>query len=70
MRRKDVEAAIKNRSAVIYDGIRYERIVEYVIWFDKRGNRQMSLILLDRNRNCVVRTLVERVELADAGPDE
>jgi len=60
---KQIDMAMKNRLPVIYDGTRYDRIIEYVCWYDNNGKRRLSVVLLkDR---CSVRVPTDRVQLAE-----
>ena len=31
-----IDAAMRDRLPVIYDGVRYDRILEYVAWYDDK----------------------------------
>lgn len=59
-----IDRAMRNRLPVVYEGIRYERIMEYISWYDGRGKRQLSVALIDSN-NRLHRVLADRVALAD-----
>jgi hypothetical protein len=48
---------------VVYDGRRYDRIGEYVAWYDSSGKRQLSCGLIVSN--CIVRVPADKVELAE-----
>lgn len=41
-----IDAAMRGREPVIYDGKRYDRITEYISWYDNNGNRRLSVNLL------------------------
>lgn len=47
---KQIDAAMRNKAPVIYNGQRYVRILEYVMWYDKQGKRQLSAQLKCRLR--------------------
>lgn len=49
---------------VVYDGTTYQRILEYILWYDLAGKRQTSLSLLDMNSNSITRAPAGRVTLA------
>ena len=55
-----IDKAMKHRTPVMYDGVRYERILEYVSWYDSGGARQLSAVLLAKN--CTVRVPAHKVE--------
>lgn len=59
---KQIDAAMRNRLPVICDGIQYDRILEYVCWYDE-GRRRLSVVL--QARNCTVRVPADKVELAE-----
>lgn len=58
---KQIDAAMRNKTPVIYNGQRYVRILEYVMWYDKQGKRQLSAVLLGE-QNYTVRVPSEKVE--------
>lgn len=57
----EIDTAMRRRCPVMYGGIRYDRIAEYVSWYDEKGRRQLSVVLLDRSGNCTVRVPAERI---------
>lgn len=57
---KQIDAAMRKKTPVVCDGLQYERIVEYVSWYNDKGRRQLSVVLLDRNYT--VRAPAEKVE--------
>lgn len=59
---KEIDRAMRLRLPVIYDGRQYERIDEYVSWYDDNGKRRLSCGLI-RN-NCIVRVPADKVDLA------
>ena len=59
----EIDAAMRDRLPVVYDGVRYDRIQEYVAWYDERNRRRLSVVLLARN--CTVRVPANKVELAE-----
>ena len=46
---KQIDRAMRERLPVVCDGIRYERIIEYVSWYDDNGKRHLSAVLLANN---------------------
>lgn len=60
---KAIDAAMKRRLPVLYDGRRYERIAEYVSWYDREGRRQLSVVLLDGRSS--YRVPANKVELCE-----
>lgn len=41
-----IDAAMRSREPVIYAGARYDRIIEYISWYDESGKRRLSVTLL------------------------
>lgn len=58
-----IDAAMRDRLPVVYDGVRYDRIQEYISWYDEKKKRRLSVVLLARN--CTVRVPANKVELAE-----
>ena len=56
---KQIDHAMRHRLPVMYDGRRYDRIGEYIMWYDRQGQRQLSLGLI-RN-NCIMRVPADKV---------
>lgn len=61
---KQISEAMRLKLPVIYDGITYLWIHEYILWYDRNGNRQTCVSLMDKNKNCTVRAPAHLVELA------
>ena len=55
--------AMRTRQPVIHRGIQYERILDYIFWYDSNGGLRQSVVLLE-NRSSV-RVLVDEVKLAE-----
>ena len=64
MTNKEIIKAMTDRVPVVAKGIKYQRILEYVLTIDENGQQRRSATLLDYNGNCTVRALIEQVELA------
>ena len=60
---KQIDTAMRKRSPVVFDGIRYGRIIEYVSWYNHKGERRLSVVLEDRNST--IRVPADKVELAE-----
>lgn len=58
-----IDEAMKRRLPVKYDGKRYDRIMEYVMYYDNDRRRHLSLVLLQGNAS--FRVPAEKVELAE-----
>ena len=56
---------MRMRQPVIHKGIQYERILDYIFWYDSNGILRQSVVLL-QNRSSV-RALVDDVKLVEAG---
>ena len=64
MSSKEIDTAMRNRTPVMYDGKRYVRILEYIMWYDNQGKRKLSVVLL-ADGNYSVRVPAEKVEVYD-----
>ena len=60
---KEIHAAMRKRLPVMYEGKRYDRIIEYVSFYDKSGQRQLSAVLLQGRTS--FRVPAEKVERMD-----
>ena len=60
---KAIDAAMRRRLPVRYNGERYDRILEYVLWYDNDGKRRLSLVLLQGRSS--YRVPAEKVELLE-----
>lgn len=56
-----ISDAMRKRLPVQYDGRRYDRIIEYVMWYDNNGKRKLSLVLLEGRGS--IRVPADKVEL-------
>lgn len=43
---REIDRAMRRRSPVMYDGQKYERILEYISFYDNEGKHQLSAVLL------------------------
>lgn len=43
---REIDHAMKNELPVMYEGKRYDRISEYISWYDKHRKRQLSAVLV------------------------
>lgn len=62
MNSKEIDSAMRNRIPVMYDGIQYKRILEYVSWYDKNGNHKLSVVLLAEQGNYSVKVDATKVK--------
>lgn len=44
---KQIAEAMRKRTPVMWRGRKYDRVLEYVMWFDNAGKRKLSAVLLD-----------------------
>lgn len=61
MNSRQIDEAMRNRTPVMYNGQIYERILEYILWYDNNGDRKLSAVLL-ADGNYTVRVPAEKVE--------
>lgn len=60
----EIDAAMRKRCPVMYEGTRYDRIAEYVSWYDEKGRRNLSAVLLAEQGNYTIRIPAEKVREA------
>ena len=60
---KQITEAMRLRLPVVYNGITYQRIIEYILWYDDTDKRKTSLVLLDETNRSITRAPADRVEL-------
>lgn len=65
MSSKEIIAAMHAKTPIVYGGIAYERILEYIFYLNERGEERRSVTLLDKNGGTVVRAAAEKVEVAE-----
>lgn len=65
MESSEIIEAAQNRKPVIYNGVVYKEILEYILWFDSNRNKQRSVVLLDMNGSSTVRALASKISLAE-----
>ena len=58
-----IHAAMREQLPVIYNGKRYDRIIEYISWYDTNKNRRLSAVLLLGRSS--YRVPADKVELAE-----
>lgn len=58
---KEIHRAMKLRLPVECDGEKYERIEQYISWYDNAGRHQLSVRLV-KNRSCR-QVLADRVRI-------
>lgn len=56
-----IDAAMRERRPVVYNGQRYDRIIEYISWYDNNQKRRLSVVLI-RGR-ASYRVPADKVEL-------
>lgn len=64
---KQIDTAMRERTPVSCDGILYDRILEYISWYDNQGNHRLSVVLKSLNKRYTVRVPAEKVRLVDDG---
>lgn len=58
---KAIHELMRSRTPVTYDGIQYERISEYVSWYDNLGNHHLSVNLIRDNYS--IRVPADKINL-------
>lgn len=64
---KDIDRAMRDRLPVVYDGNLYDRIQEYISWYDDNGKRRLSCGIV--RQNYIMRVPADKVELAERNND-
>ena len=67
---KQITEAMRRKLPVVSNGIEYQRITEYILWFNGAGDRLTSVNLLDKNGNSLTRVPADAVELATKAKEE
>ena len=58
---KTIHTLMQARTPVTYDGVRYDRITEYISWYDQLGNHNLSVVLI-RGKS-TIRVLADKISL-------
>lgn len=64
MQSSEIIETMKQHIPVVFNGIEYKEITEYILWFDKKGEKRTSVSLLDKNGATILRAPADRIELA------
>lgn len=64
---KDIDRAMRLRLPVVYDGTRYDRIQEFISWYDDNEKRRLSCGIV--RQNYIMRVPADKVELAERSND-
>ena len=65
MNSKQIDTAMKDRLPVVFDGKRYDRIAEYISFYDDKKEHCLSVVLLQGRTS--YRVPADKVELAERG---
>lgn len=57
---REIHMAMFQRQPVMYEGVRYDRVAEYVSWYDNTGHHHLSAVLLKQNYS--IRVPAEKVQ--------
>lgn len=63
-----IDAAMRGRLPVVYNGQRYDRIIEYISWYDNNRNRRLSVVLIQGRAS--YRVPADKVEVVKEYEDE
>lgn len=58
---KQITKAMRDKTPVYYNGRKFERILEYVLWYDDKNNKKLSCVLLECNKHSSVRVPADKV---------
>lgn len=59
---KTIHELMHSRTPVICDGVQYDRIAEYISWYDQLGNHKLSVVLIRGNYS--IRVLADKISLS------
>lgn len=63
---RTVDEAMRKRLPVMYDGTRYDRIIEYISWYDRNRKHRLSVVL--QRQRYSVRVPADKVTLEEETP--
>lgn len=63
---RTVDEAMRKRLPVMYDGTRYDRIIEYISWYDRNRQHRLSVVL--QRQRYSVRVPADKVTLEEGTP--
>ena len=66
MESRTVDEAMRTRLPVMYDGTRYDRITEYISWYDRNRKHRLSVVL--HRQRYSVRVPADNVTLEEETP--
>ena len=61
---KEIHRAMRDKLPVVCDGKRYEKITEYISWYNGNGQHQLSVVLINKNHS--MRVPADKVSLAES----
>lgn len=62
---REIDHAMRHRLPVMYEGKRYDRIAEYISYYDDKKQRHLSVVLIQGRTS--YRVPADKVELAERG---
>ena len=64
---KQIAEAMRLKLPVRYNGITYQQITEYILWYDAAGTRHTSVSLLDKNSHSICEQVGAALEIPEIG---
>ena len=58
---KTIHELMQSRKPITYDGIQYDRIAEYISWYDQLGQHRLSVMLV--RGNYAIRVLADKISI-------
>lgn len=58
---KTIHELMRSRTPITYDGVQFDRIAEYISWYDQLGNHKLSVVLIRGNYS--IRVLADKISL-------
>ena len=58
---KTIHELMQRKAPVFYDGVQYDRILEYISWYDQLGKHNLSVVLI-RGKS-TIRVLADKISI-------
>jgi hypothetical protein len=58
---KTIHELMRSRTPITYNGVQYDRIAEYISWYDMLGKHNLSVVLIRGNYS--IRVLADKISL-------
>lgn len=58
---KTIHEYMRSRRPITYNGVQYDRIAEYISWYDLLGKHNLSVVLIRGNYS--IRVLADKISI-------